>query len=107
MKTVSLKKVEEVVIITIKEATQPAKIEIATTDLLKIAINSPVQGGYSVSEMLQRIKLLDTVEKAEKENATEVQFEDADYQTLGALVKSTKWGIISRTIVEFVQEFDK
>lgn len=107
MKSIILKRVEEVVMATIKETTQSAKVEIATIDLLKIAINTPVQGGYSVSEMSQRIRLLDAVEKAEKEKATEIQFEDKDYEYLSILVKSTKWGIISRTIVEFVQEFDK
>lgn len=103
MKVINLKKVEEMVMI----VNQPTQIEILTIDLLKAAINSPVSGGYSVSEMLHRIKLLDTVEKAEKEKADSIQFEDADYESLGLLAKATRWGVISRTVLEFVQQFDK
>lgn len=103
MKTLELKKVEETVVVN----NQQVKTEIQTSDLLKIAINSPVQGGYTVTEMAQRLKMLDIVDKAEKSNAIVVDFEDADFTVLAKLVKDTKWNVISRTIVDFVSEFDK
>ena len=101
MKTIKLKKVEEVVI----HNNQEVRTEIKYSELLRVAINNPVQGGYTVSDMAQRIKLLDVVSKAADSN--EVHFEDADYNVLKTLVKDTKWSIISKTIVDFVNEIDK
>lgn len=103
MKTVQLKTVSERLNIN----NQIIETEIKYTDLMKLAINSPVQGGYSVSEMSQRIRLMDTIEKAEKTAVTEIQFEDTDYAVLAKLMKDAKWSVISKAIVEFVQEFDK
>lgn len=103
MKTLDLKKVSEKLVAN----NQLIETEIAYIDLLKIAINSPSQGGYSVSEMAQRIRLLDTVETAEKVGANSVSFEDSDYQALAKLMKEAKWSVLSRTIVEFVSQFDK
>jgi hypothetical protein len=103
MKTIQLKTTEEVVI----QNNQQIKTEIKTIELLKVALNSPVQGGYTVSDMAQRIKILDNIEKADKANSTEFQLEDTDYQALATLVRDTKWSVISRTIVNFVNEFDK
>lgn len=103
MKTIELKKVKEKVVV--NNSQQEA--EIKTIDLLKVAINAPSQGGYSVSEMSQRLKLLDVVDQAEKSNEDKVSFEDSDFEVLKKLVKDTKWAIISRTVVDFVTEFDK
>lgn len=101
MKTIKLKKVEEVII----HNNQEVKTEIKYSELLRVAINNPAQGGYTVSDMAQRIKLLDVVSKAE--GSEEVSFEDTDFITLKNLVKETKWSIISKTIVDFVNELDK
>lgn len=103
MKTVQLKTVNEKLIIN----NQLSEIEIKYVDLLKMAINTPVQGGYSISEMSQRIRLIDTIDKAEKEGSTSIQFEDTDYIALAILMKDAKWSVISRSIIEFVQEFEK
>ncbi len=102
MKTIELKNVTEKLTIGGREQ----DLEITTIDLLKTAINSPVQGGYSVSDMLTRIKLLELIGKAEVNKDTTVQFEDVDFTYLGKVVKETKWAVLSKTILEFVQLFD-
>ena len=108
MKTIELIKEREDVVINGK--TQ--EIEIGTLELLDTAINSPAKGGYSVSDMLTRIKLLDIVREVRKSQEdgnlpTTISFEDADYKILAQLVKETKWSILSRVILEFCQSFEK
>ena len=103
MRKIELKKVEETVLINNKQI----KTEISYSDLLKVAINAPAQGGYSVSEMSQRLKLFDAVDQAEKNNDGKVAFEDSDFEALKKLVKDTKWSVVSRSVVDFVNEFDK
>lgn len=102
MKTIKLKKESEIVVI--DNAQVNAKIR--TTDLIKVGLNSPVQGGYTISEIAFRIRLLDIVDKADKEDLSEIEIEDADYQALAKIIKDTKWGVVSKTILDFVTEFD-
>lgn len=108
MKIIDLKTSKENVIVNNKTI----EIDITTVELLKTTINSPVQGGYSVSEMMTRIKLLDKVQEVEKSIKdgnipTTIAFEDSEFTHLGKLVKDSKWVILSKFIVDFTQSFDK
>ena len=95
-------------------------------ELLKTAINSPIENhqgipvGFSINEMMVRLRLLSTLEKHAKEmdiNASEyndsilekkfkVDFEDADYEKLKQLVASCKWGIVAKAIVNLSERFN-
>jgi len=103
MQTVHLKTTKEDVVL----GDQKVTIELSTQELLKTVINHTPEGGYTASEMLMRIKLLDKVEYAEKNNENLIQFEDTQYEHLSKLVKQTKWGVVSRTILEFIESFNK
>lgn len=105
MKTIQLVKTKEPVII----GNRTQEIEINTLDLLETAINSPVKGGYNVSDMLIRIKLLDLIKetKASAEEPTSISFEDADFKALKQMVADTKWSILSKNILEFCQDIEK
>jgi hypothetical protein len=104
-----------------KEEINGQKMVFTTYDLLVVAINKPVEGGFNVEEMRKRIRLLneldkhkdlfkgtekikpeDSVEKFPKAN---FELEDADYDNLKELVHGTKWGLVSRTILELCEEF--
>lgn len=102
MKTVSLIKAAEKIIVNGKEL----DVDISTTELLRTIINNPVQGGFSVSEMMNRLKLLEIVEDGEKNNKPEIQFEDSDFTLLGKLAQETKWNILSKTIIAFTKQFN-
>lgn len=82
------------------------EINLKTTELLKICINSPSEGGYNISDLMIRLKLLDLVDKADKKKAKTIEFEDADFNKLSEIVMSTKWNILSKKILEFVQLFN-
>lgn len=82
------------------------EIDIKTLELLKICINTPPEGGYNISDLMLRLKMLDLVDKADKKKAKTIEFEDADFSKLSEVVKSTKWNILSKKILEFVQLFN-
>ena len=94
---------------------------LTTYDLLKSAINSPTKEGCSVDEMIKRVRLLGEVDKHKAmfeieegkfddtllERKATLELEDADYTKLKELFKEMKWGVVSKTIIEIHNEFDK
>jgi hypothetical protein len=94
---------------------------LTTYDLLKSAINNPTQGGFKVDEMIKRLRLLNEVDKhkdlfeitegkfddAMLERKATLELEDADFTKLKELFKEMKWGVVSKTIIEIHNEFDK
>jgi hypothetical protein len=94
---------------------------LTTYDLLKSAINNPTQGGFNVDEMIKRLRLLGEVEKHKElfeinaedfkdellERKATLELEDADFTKLKELFKEMKWGVVSKTIIEIHNEFDK
>lgn len=107
MKTIELKRTKEKVEVNTKEGVKEVNVDVRTTDLLKTAINNPTKNGYSVSEMRQRIKILDLIDEAEKTEATKLELEDVDFQALSQLVKETRWNVLSRSIIDFSEQFEK
>jgi hypothetical protein len=94
---------------------------LTTYDLLKSSINNPSQQGFSVDEMMKRLRLLDKVDehkflfdiKSEDFNdsmldrTSLLELEDSDFIKLKELFKEMKWGVVSKTIVELSKELDK
>ena len=94
---------------------------LTTYDLLKSAINNPTQGGFNVDEMIKRLRLLVEVEKHKDlfdikleefkdevlERKATLELEDADFTKLKELFKEMKWGVVSKTIVDLSNQFDK
>lgn len=107
MKTIILEsKIEKDLVI----GTKVQDLEITTAELIRTAVNSPVSGGFTSADMINRIRILDFLSMAEKKEVPQgelrtLELEDADYANLTQYVKNTKWSIISRTIVEFAEQF--
>lgn len=94
---------------------------LTTYDLLKSAINSTTKEGFNVDEMTKRLRLLNEVDKHKDlfeitdgkfddvmlERKATLELEDADYTKLKELFKEMKWGVVSKTIIEIHNEFDK
>jgi hypothetical protein len=94
---------------------------LTTYDLLKSAINNPSQGGFSVDEMVKRLRLLNKVDEQKGlfdikpedfndsmlERTATLELEDSDFAKLKELFKEMKWGVVSKTIVELSKELDK
>ena len=103
-----------------KENIQGRDTFLTTYDLLKSAINNPSQG-FSVDEMMQRLRLRDKVDahkglfeiKPEDFNdsmldrTATLELEDSDFSKLKELFKEMKWGVVSKTIVELSKELNK
>jgi hypothetical protein len=110
MKTIQLK-------IT-KEKLNGQDVFFSTYDLLKTAINNPVQGGFDVDEMIKRLRLLNKLDAHKEVFSKEYlpneegyllvnetfELEDADFDKLKELFKNCKWGVVSQTIVDIAAE---
>ena len=116
MKSIELKVAKE--LLPSKEGMQQTFL--TTYDLLKSAINNPTQGGFNVDEMIKRLRLLNEVDKHKDlfeitdkfddemlERKATLELEDADFAKLKELFKEMKWGVVSKTIIEIHNEFDK
>jgi hypothetical protein len=94
---------------------------LTTYDLLKSAINNPSKEGFSVDEMIKRLRVLNELDKHKStfeieegkfddsllERKAILELEDADYTKLKELFKEMKWGVVSKTIVDLHTEFEK
>jgi len=100
MKSIQLKTVKEKVLFNSAEIEQ----EFKTIELIKQAVNFTPPGGFNASDMINRIRILDLLDSAN--SAENLALEDADYENLKKYVKETKWGVVSKTIVEFIKEFE-
>jgi len=104
-----------------KENIGGREIFFTTYDLLKSVINNPAQGGFNVDEMIKRLRILGEVEKHKDlfeinqdnfkddmlDRKATLELEDADFTKLKELFKEMKWGVVSKTIIDLSNEFDK
>ena len=94
---------------------------LTTYDLLKTAINNPTKEGFSVDEMVKRLRLLEKIdahkslfdisegkfEDSMLDKKATLELEDADFAKLKELFKEMKWGVISKTIIDINTQLDK
>lgn len=115
MKTIELK--------VTKEKANEQDYIISTVQIMRDIINSKPEKGYTIEEMMQRLKVLEIVDKHKKEFSVNgaqkiedvpheffdkkitIDIEDADYEALKEWVKNMRWGIVSKFIIDFVQSF--
>jgi hypothetical protein len=104
-----------------KENIQGRETFLTTFDLCKSAINAPTQNGLNVDEMMKRLRLLEKVDEHKSlfdvkpeefkdemlERTATLELEDSDYTKLKELFKEMKWVVVSKSIVEIHNEFNK
>lgn len=76
-----------------------------TKNLIISALENPTEGGFSVTEMRNRLKVMDKVD-ALNEESTVLELEDAEFETVKNAVKQVKWAILDKFIVEFEDSFN-
>jgi hypothetical protein len=112
MKSINLK--------VVKEEINGVPTVLTTHALLRMAVNSPEQGGYDIDEMMKRLRLLEKIDafkdkftiKDEKQEpsdeflATEatLELEDSDFEKLKSLFTKMKWGVLCNYIIELNEE---
>lgn len=103
MKSIELKTtIEQVFISGVKK-----EYEFSTLELIKTAANNCPPGGFAASDMMSRLRIIDAVESCEKQGspADVINLEDNDYENLKKYVETTKWNVLSRSIVDFIKSF--
>lgn len=69
-------------------------------DLILFCVNAPKQGGFSIQEIRQRLKITDAVEASDDM----LQLEDTEAQALEEIIAEFKWGSVHKDIVQFVED---
>jgi len=82
------------------------KVDVKKTDIknyfrfIAISINVPPEGGYSIIEMRNRMKILDKITNG-NELKDSAEFEDSEFKCIKECVNKMRWGIISKDIIKF------
>lgn len=114
---------KSVKLIVTKEKVRGINTLIPSTNFIRDAVNQPAaqSGGFNVEEMQKRIRILNAVEKVEKEFFTfkdggldeeEVQgilsieatleLEDADMKNLNEIMKSARFAIVCQHVIDLI-----
>lgn len=78
-------------------------VKMKYSELAESCVNHPPQGGYSVTEMKDRLNLLGKLDH-DKEV---IKLEDAEADKLVECVKAMPWGRMHKDIVAFSDAVDK
>jgi len=95
MKTLSIKELS---------VKMPGIQQVTTKDLIKAALDSIPDKGYSYDDLKNRQRIEDAIEKSK---GGKVEFEDNDAKNLQAMVKATRWTLRHRDILEFCEQIEK
>jgi hypothetical protein len=80
-------------------------LEYNTLNYIKAVINNRPADGFTVEEMRRRFRVIGAVEKL-KEGATKLELEDQDFETIKTCVNQFKWGVMAKSIMEFVDQIN-
>lgn len=70
------------------------------SDLIKIVcMNSEIEKGVQMQDMLNRQRIL----KAVEESGKEIQLEDSDYKNFLNLLKNMRWMFVHEEVAKFIQ----
>jgi hypothetical protein len=103
-----------------KENIQGKDTLFTTYELLKIAINNTQEGGFTIDEMMKRIRILNKLEEyapifqIEQDKINDdyllkhelLELEDADFLKLKELFKQVKWGVFAKFIIDLYNEIE-
>lgn len=64
-----------------------------------IALNNPPQGGWTTSEMRDRLKVVGKLE--DNTEAVTINLEDAEFNKLTECMKGVKWNFMHKDLVSF------
>jgi len=101
IKTKQMKTLKNKTTAIIKEAGKAETLTFA--DLAIFCVNTMPQGGVDVSEMRNRIALLDSLEKAKET----IKIEATPAETLKSCVTSMKWAFMHKDLVSFIEAVEK
>lgn len=71
-------------------------------DVLVMILSAPRQSGFQITEVRQRLKMIEKIEAP----GDLVYFTEPEYLDLKTKINQFQWGMISKEIVQFVDEFE-
>lgn len=96
---------------TVHNGVTETAVTLTTVDLLKAIINQQPAGGYTIEEMMFRLKMRQLIEPYVQQfshadvtaiHPVTLNLEDADYAKLKELALGMKWAFPAQFIIDFV-----
>ena len=79
----------------------------STLSFLKIALNAPPINGLDLATIRARSRVMDTVEKLEKDAGNLVlKLEDTDYTAAKEAIRQVRWNVLSKHLIRFAEQFE-
>ena len=101
------KEEREMIIVKLKSftvANGDIPIQVKYIELLKSAVNIPKEGGFSPTEMQERLKILDALDISIN---GEIKLEDKDIKLLASLVKEQRFNIVHQGFIDYANYIQK
>ncbi len=76
-----------------------------TVSLLRACLVPAPQGGFDFATMRSRMKIEAVLDAVPKTGGASIPLEDSDYATVVQLVQSYRWGIPSKDLIKFAEQF--
>lgn len=70
------------------------------SDLITLICNMPVQGGFSITDISMRTKIMEACESA----TDKIELEDLRVDYLKAISATSKWGILHKDLVALSED---
>lgn len=75
----------------------------SVVSLLTTCLNAIPEGGLNFTEIRARNRVMDAIEAVP--NCTEIKLEDADYAVAQGAIKTTRWAIRNKHLIQFADLF--
>jgi len=83
------------------------ELEINTTSLLKLSLESSAENRRGLSNVIKVIKMTAKIEEAENTGAVSLKLEDAEFEFLKKSVDQTEWLPLAMKFPEFFLEIER
>jgi hypothetical protein len=70
------------------------------SDLIKLICNMPVAGGFSITDIAMRTKIVDACDSA----TDKIELEDLRVDYLKAISATSKWGVLHKDLVALSED---
>lgn len=87
------------------QATEQTTVLLKYADLIKIVCNTPMQGGFGITDIKSRIAILAACENIEAD--AEILLENTDAAYLQTTIKNMKWSFFHKDLVTFTEDVEK
>jgi hypothetical protein len=81
---------------------QYMEVEIATTNIIRNIIHQPKEGGYTIKDIRDRLKIIEYLDKVDENKLDSTYIDHDSYELIRNLAKTSKWDVVSKSVIYFI-----